>query len=394
MHPGGTNLYTTYIYYIYHHPPTNPNQQFYTIPSHNHQRSHNLKYHTPHRKMSNHHDEPPRATSPSNPPPTTYKPAWGDPPNPPPGLGTMLPIAITEWWTSRPPISRSLYQKAVTSNPTLTPLERLYLLSRLDLPGKALAQPESISEEDRNFLLLRPPRAVLAANIWRLFRTEVTTIPEVVDKFKDDLSSLSYAVVECISLNWWTMEQECAPAPWAEDWGGNTGDEGVDAAERLMQGLGPAETAFEDAAREIFTRADVDGMGGGVGEDEGEGEEVEMLSVEERAEGLVIEAGKLREVLCGEVKARLEKLSEEDRVELEALRERMVVEVEKDEEEDKKRKEEEKEERKRKAEEEVEEKRRKRARKAAGEGGDEEDDEEDSDEDGYVLGTLLPVFDE
>lgn len=205
---------------------------------------------------------------------------------------------------------------------------------------------------------------------------------EVVEEFQDgeQLVELGYEGLECISLNWWRIVQDRGAMPW-DDWGFGEEDKGSQAAGELLQRMRPAEVAFEDAAREMWMGSGMVGDGQGEGEEEGEEVEEEEVLVGR----CVAEAGRLRGVLIGEVKSTLEALSDGDRMELERIRERMVVEVERDGEEDRKSKEEEREERKRKAEEEVEEKRRKRAWKAG-------DDEEDSDEEGYVLWEL--VFDD
>ncbi|KAJ9161918.1 hypothetical protein NKR19_g1765 [Coniochaeta hoffmannii] len=363
-----------------------------------------------------------RAAGPSENHDPAPKLAWGKPPGLPPGHhSTIVPVPITPWWSSLPPVSRSLYQKATADNDDLTPVERLYLLSRLDLPGKALAHPDSLTEEERDFLLGRPPPRTLVRNIRRLFPSVpsaqpepvdekdshgggeqrssdgqtrkcqlLSTVAEVVDAFggSNRLDTLSYEALEYVALGWRTMYQDLAPAPW-EDWDLKTDDAGAAAAAALLSGMRPGEAAFEDAAREAWLRPENMEKVGAVGEPEPEDEEENLLSVVEKAEQHAADAGRLREELCVEVARRLGELSEEDRTVLEELQERMVVEVKRDAEEDARRDVVEAEERKRKEEEEAEEKRRKRARrkrtcKAVGEG-----DEDDSDEGDYALGTLL-----
>jgi hypothetical protein len=166
--------------------------------------------------------------------------------------GTILPVPITPWWSSLPPTSRSFYEKAAKENASLTPVERLYLLSRLDLPGKALARPDSITEEERDLLLGRPPPEILASNIRRFFppassepepvggedsersggqqqagKRHFATAAEVADAFRDPerLATLSYEALECVALGWWTLTQELVPAPWT-DWERQKDDEG------------------------------------------------------------------------------------------------------------------------------------------------------------------------
>ncbi len=58
-------------------------------------------------------------------------------------------------------ISGALLGKATRSNPTLTTAERNLLLSHLDLPGNALAFPDSITPAQRDIILARIPAHIL-----------------------------------------------------------------------------------------------------------------------------------------------------------------------------------------------------------------------------------------
>lgn len=317
--------------------------------------------------------------------------------------GTAIPVPITPWWSSLPPISCSFYEKAAKENASLTPVERLYLLSRLDLPGKALARPESITEEERDLLLGRPPREILASNIRRFFppassdpepasgedgqrsdgqhqagKRHFATAAEVADASQDPerLATLSYQALECVSLGWWTLTQERVPPPWT-DWEQQTDDASAVAAGVLLSSMRPEEKAFEDAARERWLGPEMmEKMG--VAEREDDATEEAHLEVLEKMKQYAADAARLREELRVEVARKLEELSEEDRAALEELRERIRIEVARDAEEDAP-SEAKAEERKREGEE-REKTRRKRERETGYDG------EDDSDEEGWALG--------
>jgi hypothetical protein len=325
--------------------------------------------------------------------------------------GTVLPVPITPWWSSLPPISRSFYEKAAKENASLTPVERLYLLSRLDLPGKALARPDSITEVERDLLLGRPPPETLADNIRRFFppaspepepvggeggersggqqqqagRRYYTTAAEVADAFRDPerLASLSLEALECVSLGWWTLTQEHVPAPWT-DWGQMRDDASAEAAGILLDSMRPGEKAFEDAARDLWLAPEM-GEKVGLMERENDATEEGHLKVLEKMEQYAADAALLREELRAEVARKLEELSGEDRTALEELRERMRVEVARDAEEDAPRK---AEAQKRKRErEEIVEARNKRYGETGYMG--EDDSVDDSEEEGWVLGRTI-----
>lgn len=48
-------------------------------------------------------------------------------------------------------------------------------------------------------------------------------VTEVVDTFRDpeQLATLSFKALECVTLGWWTLSQERIPAPWTR-WSGET----------------------------------------------------------------------------------------------------------------------------------------------------------------------------
>jgi len=325
--------------------------------------------------------------------------------------GSVLPVPITPWWSSLPPISRSFYDRAAKDNASLTPVERLYLLSRLDLPGKALARPDSITEEERDLLLGRPPPEILASNLRRFFppmssesepvggedgeasgaqqqqagKRYYATVAEVADAFQDPerLAALSFEALECVSLNWSTLTQENIPRPWT-DWERQTDDASAVAAGVLLRSIRPGEKALEDAARKRLFGSEMTEKWAVV-EREDDATEEAHLKVLEKMEQYAADAALLWGELRVEVARKLEELNGEDRTALEELRERMRIEVARDAEEDAP-KVAEAEERKRKRKE-LEETRRKRYRETGYDG--EDDSVDDSDEEGWALGAIF-----
>ncbi|KAK4213839.1 hypothetical protein QBC37DRAFT_482772 [Rhypophila decipiens] len=260
-------------------------------------------------------------------------------------------IPITTWFSSLPPISQTLYAKAAQQNDTLTPLERLYLLSRLDLRGKALYDPDDLTTDEINQLLLRPPRIILDKNIRRFFcpksppseqpdsdgkhEEEITTIPDVVKTHYPAIMScnpkewqkcgLSYDALECISLSWWTTYQERGPMLYDP-----ATDEGhaVNAAAALLGQRTPLEELeFEQKATELW-------CGGGssvyAANSEPENEAEEEREFDKWYQARLDTAVKLRGELLIRVREKLDGLSDGERKELVEIKERERVEVEKE----------------------------------------------------------------
>ncbi|KAK3938614.1 hypothetical protein QBC46DRAFT_317446 [Diplogelasinospora grovesii] len=320
------------------------------------------------------------------------EPAAGPaPPPPPPPAGGVAALSLEELGSSPPQISRNLYRKASQHNDQLSKAERLLLLSRRDLLGKALAYPDSLTEAQRDAVLTRPPPDVLAANIRHV--TGLSTVAEVVHAFwsptgggGDRTAELSYAALRCITLDWWTPESEDRyrveqPPSWADG-------PAHEAAVVLLLSARPEEAAFEAAVTKAFCDpSSLERMlpsdDASPDRDDEEGNERRRRSAEQ-----ALEVARLREELRAQLEEELRTPATGDDLAaaMRELRERMRVEVAQDAEEDARRHDVEAAERKRQMEELAEEKRRKRRRKAARKGGDGDDD--DSDE-GYVLSALV-----
>ncbi|KAM7214612.1 hypothetical protein V8F06_010011 [Rhypophila decipiens] len=257
-------------------------------------------------------------------------------------------IPITTWFSSLPPISQALYTKAAQQNDTLTPLERLYLLARLDLRGKALYDRDDLTTDEINQLLLRPPRVILDKNIRRFFcpqsppseqegkqHEEITTIPDVVkthypaimscDEKEWQRSGLSYDALECISLSWWIAYQQRGPMLYDP-----TTDEGhaVNAAAALLGQRRPLEEReFEQKATELWCGA---GSSVYAANSEPENEAQEEKEFDEWYQARLDTAVRLRGELLIRVREKLDGLSDEERKELVELNERERLEVEKE----------------------------------------------------------------
>jgi len=334
-----------------------------------------------------------------------------------PGHGsTMTPDAIGSWWPSPPPVSRKLLNKASVENKSLTSTERLYLLSLLDLPGKALARPESVTAEERDFLLGRPSPAILESILHRFFPvpsaeppadadavhghrvsgvdgqqktdeqvqktpSHCCSIPEVVAAYGQptQMAKLSLAAQECVTLGWWTLQYERAPRPW-EDFG-DADNAGTAAAELMSRDVRPEELAFEDAVRALWCRPENAGKLGidhseELDDSHGDGNPDEAEQVERWA----ADASRLREELRAQVAAQLAELSREDREALLQLREHVQAEAAQDAEEDARKKEADEEQCRKRRAELAEEKRAKRAQQARkGLPKEDKDSNEDSD---------------
>ena len=82
------------------------------------------------------------------------------------------------------PIPPALYVKAGNHQDQLTPGERSLLLSRGDLVGKALGQPDSLTAEEVHELLSMPPPDVVCADILRASGGTLSTVDELYAKAK------------------------------------------------------------------------------------------------------------------------------------------------------------------------------------------------------------------
>lgn len=84
-----------------------------------------------------------------------------------------------------PHIPHELYVKAADHQEQLTEDERRLLLSRGDLVGKALAYPDSLTEDEIHGLLLWAPPDVVRANIQRVTGGTLSTPTELYTKAKE-----------------------------------------------------------------------------------------------------------------------------------------------------------------------------------------------------------------
>ncbi|KAL8376228.1 hypothetical protein RB595_007368 [Gaeumannomyces hyphopodioides] len=78
-----------------------------------------------------------------------------------------------------PEISDALYNKAAKDNKSLSKLERILLFSRCDIWGKAFADPDSLTEGQRNIVLSRPPPEIMAQNIRDATDGAMSTVAEL-----------------------------------------------------------------------------------------------------------------------------------------------------------------------------------------------------------------------
>jgi hypothetical protein len=96
----------------------------------------------------------------------------------------------------RPPaIAESLYLKARSHQDQLTPEERRLLLSRGDLLGKALAQPDSLTTEEIYRVLLMPPPDVVRANIQHATSGRLSTVEELFAKARKALDRGQFEIL-------------------------------------------------------------------------------------------------------------------------------------------------------------------------------------------------------
>lgn len=103
-------------------------------------------------------------------------------------------------------IPKALYEKAQNQQDKLTGDERALLLSRGDLAGKALAQPASLTLEERYEVMRWPPPGVVRANIQRATGGALSDPTELFAKAREaiergQLASLSDEEITLIALS-------------------------------------------------------------------------------------------------------------------------------------------------------------------------------------------------
>lgn len=287
-----------------------------------------------------------------------------------------------------PVISRALFTKAANQNHRLTRLERLLILSRCDLPGKALARPEAITEAERNLILRRPPPDMLAANIREVTGGAMSTIAELE---ADHAESLHFLALSAVVANYWTKETRLFNVHTNEFHG-----EANRAAMNMLSR--PSERALQREALKrmsdpalqpklLAAAGPVDPVSGRliVKKDTMSSQERETIQRGRYTE-LLHAKRILRKEIEDQVEAELKALSEGEVKELQELRDRMVLERDQEIKEDAYEAERRASERKKEDEELLEKERRKRRRRkaarrqgAAAEGDDGEIESDDSE---------------
>ena len=233
---------------------------------------------------------------------------------------------------SSPKIAQSLRRNAVDHNDQLTKVERILLLSRLDLAGKTLADPKSLTDSEVDQILGRPPPAVLRANIKLL--TGLNSIAEVMHDFwsPDRTEKLNYDTLECISRHWWTPHSD-------EVYGDDDEVSGVvEAASELAALLRTEEVAFEEAATSRFLSLDseADETAGTIFARQGQTKSEEEWSkeTEQRIEKHEEDVAQLRKELEARLEEELKSTTAEDVKAMAELRQRMEAELEAEEEDE------------------------------------------------------------
>lgn len=250
----------------------------------------------------------------------------------------MTGLSLEDIIGSKPKIAQSLHRKAVDHNDQLTKVERILLLSRLDLAGKTLADPKSLTDTEIDQILGRPPPAVLRANIKLL--TGLDSIAEVMRDFwsPDRTEKLNYDTLECISRRWWTphSDETYDTASLSDDDDEVSGV--VEAASELAASLRPEEVAFEEAATSRFLSADSenDKSAGTIfaSQEQTKSEEQGSEETERRLEEHKDEVARLRKELEARLEEELKATTDEDAKAMAELRERMEAEYEAEEEDE------------------------------------------------------------
>lgn len=243
----------------------------------------------------------------------------------------MTGILLEDVIGAGPKIAQSLRRKAVDHNDQLTKVERILLLSRLDLAGKTLADPKSLTDTEVDQILGRPPPAVLRDNIKLL--TGLASIADVMRDFwsPDRTEKLNYDTLECISRHWWTPHSdEVYDTTYLSDEDEVSGV--VEAAAELAASLRPEEVAFEEAATSKFLSSDSgnDKSAGTLFASQGEAKSEEEWSkeTERRLDEHKDEVARLRNELKTRLEEELKSTTAEDAKALAELRERMEAEYE------------------------------------------------------------------
>jgi hypothetical protein len=98
-------------------------------------------------------------------------------------------------------IAQELYTKAQDHQDQLTQEERQLLLSRGDVIGKALTQPSSLTNAERNDVIGRPHPDVMRVYIERATDGRISTAAELIARARADLRGLSKAELELVAYN-------------------------------------------------------------------------------------------------------------------------------------------------------------------------------------------------
>jgi hypothetical protein len=98
-------------------------------------------------------------------------------------------------------IAQELHTKAQDHQDQLTQEERQLLLSRGDVIGKALAEPSSLTDVERNNVIGRPHPAAVRVYIDRATDGQLSTATELIAKARVDLRGLSKVELDLVANN-------------------------------------------------------------------------------------------------------------------------------------------------------------------------------------------------
>lgn len=146
-----------------------------------------------------------------------------------------LPVQTTDF----------LAQRVLHDYPKFNEMEKLYLLGLFDRTTEAIAEPVSLTEEDKSIVLGRPPPSMLAKNMKLL--TGFDTIKEVLQHYFSPGRTylLSEEAIAAISAGWWTEESymACHNTNWIS-MNRHVPTATNKAAKRRVYSLHPQEEAF------------------------------------------------------------------------------------------------------------------------------------------------------